>query len=70
MDDAMRREGAARLLQVAIDMLENPAAKQPPNDPKYPPQALRTDYLGVEAAHRAIVQAQELLRVPSPEPKS
>lgn len=60
MTDTLNR-ATQRLLQVALDMLRNPEADQPPSDPRYPPPRFRTDLLSVEAAWRAVQQAQELL---------
>lgn len=61
-DDWVRRSAAARLLEVAIQMLLNPA-KQGPDDPndRYQPPKFRNDLLVVEAAHHAIQQARDLL---------
>lgn len=66
----MRCEGAARLLQVAIDMLENPLFKKQPDTAPgstYQQSPYRCELTSCEAAHRACIEAQALLRTPSPE---
>lgn len=60
MNDTLNH-ATRRLLQVALDMLRNPEADLPPPDPRYPPPKWRTDVTSVEAAWRAVHEAQQLL---------